>query len=674
MPPLNPLVIASLRGGLSNADPKIAIENDACVIAENLEFYLSMLGERRMGCLPISLPASITGNSALTAVTWAHQHEPTSDPGDNELWVLAQSLTAADNLITRRTKTGWSTVVPVDTPTTTNWQGHAFRAQTLHMKLFLAFKSGVDRLHVWDGTTLRRTGLAEPVVPTAANTAVAGAYATIRYIRYRYIEQNGAGKVLRRSEPSAELAFTPSGAFNGMIVTRGALINEGETHWEVELSTDAANFYVPTGGTIAVGTTTYTDTTAFATGYAAGTLSEDIGEYIPMPSVGLLCADEDRLLGAVSLEDDDFASSVWWTLPAADFGAGNDERTPETITTRVDLDDGGGKITNLVRAPSGNVYAFKLLRVYKFVRTTTAARAYIPYPQTDKMGALPGTAIQAFDEGGRPCLYFLDPNIGMCRIGVNGIEACGYDVLGTWKTVNPDAPIVAHGVYYENKQQLHYWIATNGAQYPNSKIVAQTSNMVSTNKGVRGGWSTVPAPCRIANAHCSTLFSVNIDSTDPRSSQRVPFIGKQQWDVDGTTITDGLVQRCDVGITDAFTTGDTGAIYRGKGRTKPFLPTGLLGKSEIANGTVLAQASAGAIAYVRLIRNFTEANAKPIELNFAPDPKLQQESVIRELSDLGLSELFSIEIEFGDLDETVEPTGGWAFDRLDFKQLGGEKN
>ncbi len=671
MAELDPLVLSSARGGLNNTDPAIAIENNACTVAEDVEFVNSMLGERRKGCVPIELPASVTGNTALTAVTWAFRHLPGSDEANAELWLLAQSLTTSDNLIVRRTKSGWSTITPTDAPITTNWEGHSFAGQSLHMKLFLSYKSAVDRFHVFDGTTLRPAGLAEPAAPAVTDTAAAGTYASARYVRIRYITIS-SGDILRRSEPSDATTFTPLGTKTGAIVTRPALLGEGETHWEIEFGADGTDgdFYVV--ATLAVGTTTYTDTTAYASAstYTFGDLSEDPGRYTLIPSGRFVCADEDRLLVAGSREDESYASSIWWTPPAADPGVGNDERIDDSITSRADLDDGAGGLTGMVQA--GNIYAFKLSRVYQLRRTNSTDRAYEPKQLTDKLGAVKGSIVTAIDEQGRPCVYFTDPHQGPYRLSVNGFERCGFDVLTTWKTRNVDAPIPIHGVYYADSQQIKYWVALNGASYPNTVLTAQTNHMTQGKNGIRGGWSTIPAGRRIADAHCSCLFSTNVDSTDNRSLALVPFIGKQAWTVNGTAVRN-LVQRCDVGTTDAAVDGDDLAVYRGRVRAKPFILLGLLTDAEITTGSVLAQPAAGVSFQIRLVRNFSdnESDCKQTSVELTPSPRYNQRAIIYDTDDLRLSELRALEVEYGDLDETVTPSGVWAVDRLEFRLVPG---
>lgn len=670
------LTLASLRGGLNDTDSSMSLMDDSVQLAENVEFAKSTLGERRLGCQAITdLPASISGDTALTAITFATTHQPTSDSGLRELWLLAQSLTANNHVLTRRTQSAWSTVTLADAATVTDGKGHAMAGTTLHGKLMHAYKSGVDRLHVWDNTSHRRAGLAEPpAAPTAADTAVAGTYASTRYVRIRYIrvDPSDGTTILLRSEPSDVRTFVPNGAFNGMIVTRPALIGESETHWEVELSNDNANFYKLAN--VAIATTTYTDTTAASPGYASATgalLSEDIGDYTLLPSAKFLCVDDDRLLLGGSWEEDSMSSRVFWTPVNSDPGVGNDERLKLSVNPYRDLDGiEGGELTGLAQGSTGYVYAFKRSRIYKLIRTGTLIGAYDTNTQTRARGALPGSVVEAVDQTGQSALYFLDPAVGPCRLGVQGIEWCGYDVQTFWQRVEVDAAIPCHGVYHADKQQIHWWVALDGSDYPNAKLILHCNRSVRTEAGVRKGWVTVPIGNRIASAHCSIMFASNVESTDPRSVRQVPFIGKAEWTVGGTTVRD-LWQRCEVGNTDALTTGDVSAYYQGRVKAKPYTAGGLFNKFGLLSGAVVAEASSGALVTIKVIKNFNADVPDQADITLTPS-NASENTVIRQVENLGMAEITALEIEYGDLRPDLSPDAYWEIQRMEFKLTPGE--
>jgi hypothetical protein len=670
------LVVASLRGCLNDTDSSLFLNDDALQTAENVEFAKSTCGERRLGCQAIvDLPASISGDATLTAVTFATTHQPTSDAGLLELWLLAQSLATNNHLLTRRTQTAWSTVTLADAATVTAGKGHRMAGTTLHGKLMHGYKSGLDRLHVWDNTSHRRAGLAEPAAaPTAADTAVAGAYSGTRYVRVRYIrvDPSDGTSILLRSEPSVVRQFIPNGAFTGMVVTRPALLGESETHWEVEFSNDNANFYKLSN--VPVATTTYTDTTAASPGYASAAtalLSEDIGDYTLLPSAKYLCVDDDRLLLGGSWEDDAMSSRIFWTPVNSDPGVGNDERLKLGVNPYRDLDGiEGGELTGLKQGSTGYVFAFKRSRIYKLIRTGTLIGAYDTNTQTRARGALPGSVVEAVDQTGQSALYFLDPAVGPCRLGVQGIEWCGYDVQKLWARVEVDAAIPCHGIYYSDKQQVHWWVAVDGSDYPNAKLILHCNRSVRTAAGVRNGWVTVPVGNRIASAHCSTMFASNAESTDPRSVRQVPFIGKAEWAVGGATIRD-LWQRCEVGNTDALTTDDVTAYYQGIIKTKPYTAGGLFNQFGVLSGAVVAEASPNALITVRAIKNFNADISDEADISLTPSDAAEV-TVIRRLEDLGQAEVTALEIEFGDLRPDLSPAAYWEVQKMEFKLTPGE--
>lgn len=657
------ITVSSLRGGISDNDPPLALSEDACTIAENVEFFNTTLGERRMGCQAIALPTSITGNTNIQAVTWMGRHQPTNTLGDSELWVLGQHLTAANNVLTHRTTTTWTTVVPDDTITVTSGLGHKLSSVSLHGKFFIAYKSAVDQLHVWDGTSLRKTSLVAPTLaPTGADTGV-GTYASTRYFRVRYVKLSGT-TVLLRSEPSPVLTFTPSGAGSGVIITKPAAINQGETHWELEASTDNANFY-RVARTL-VGTATVTDSTVYATGYSGGTLSEALTSYTQIPSGKFLGVDSDRLLIAGSWENSAYASRLWWTPVLGNTGVGNDERLDMTVDPFIDLDGfEGGEITGISRSINGYLFVFKFGHIYKIVRTGQRTSAYSALPITKARGAFPGSLVEAVDEAGNPAQYFLDPKIGPMRIGNNGLEWCGRDVRNLWSRVNVAATTPAHGVFYQAKNQVHFWVALDGADYPNAKIIVHCDQITSTSNGATKGWVTVPVGNRISDAHCSLMFSPNVDSIDARSQALVPFIGKGQWVVSGSTIKD-LVQQCDIGVRDAFTTGDTTAYYYATIQTKPLTPVGLLNMYGVMAGSIVVVAVTGASnhIYVKAVRDF---GVDSITTSTSLVPTGSEIILVKKLDNLNFAEATTIQITMGDLDTSILPATSWRIHAFTMK-------
>ncbi len=652
-----PLSILSLRGALDDTSPVSAMAADACTLAENIEFVRSTCGERRKGCTAADIDTFFAG---YDAVVWQFRHVPNNNEGQAQLWALAQNLSAPYAYkLGYRDESGWTEVTLDDPLDATPPNGHRMSAATLHDKLFLAYKSDVNRLHVWDGTTLRRAGLAEPDAPTAADTG-SGTYASERFFRIRITVQDVGGTTILRSEPSESYAFTPSGSGSGASIAQPTLPGEGETHWEIEASLEEnGDYYVI--ATLVIATTSYTDSTAAGTGYAEGNeLSEDIGDYSLWPSVRLLSADEDRLLGAGNYEDPDEDSRVNWSPVFNEPGVGNDERLQLDTDPFRDLDgyEGGG-LTTLSRATNGYLYAGKNSHIYRIVRQGQRTKAYDAIPLTKSVGSLAGSLVEAIDQSGNPSLYQLDLKQGPYRQGAAGLQWCGRDLFGKnadglWRRFNRDAIVPCHGQYDSENRQVHYWIALDGSDYPNAKIIVHVNEMRDTEEGARRGWVTVPVDDLIAAAHCSVMFADNMESTDARTSTLVPYIG----------VADGEIWRCGTG------TDDNGTEYRAKGRTRPFMPGKLLQHVEVENLTLLCEAIATADAEisVKAIVNFgADSLTKETDMEAVG----AETDVIKPLDSLSIAEAWVIQFEFGDLAGSFIPSN-WAVNALIAKIKSGQ--
>lgn len=616
--------ISSLRGGLNNSDPKLTLPEDQCTVATNVEFVDSELGERRRGTDAIDLPASITAHDR---VPFIYRHVPGTSAGDAELYVLGVTGTSSSTL--SRKTTSWSTVTISDTINLTNQ--YFWNAVSLHGKLFIAFDSNVDRLHVIDSgsTTMRRSGLAEPSAPTGANSG-SGSFTGTRYYRIRYTVKSGS-TVLRRSEPSDALTFSPNGSSSGVTVTKPATISESETHWELEASLDNVNFYVLAD--TAVGTTTVTDTQDYALGYAVDfDLSEDTGDYALIPSGKYLVVDEDRLLIAGSWEDSSQAARVRWTPVNLADGDGNDERIETDTDPYVDLDGlEGGSITGMSQASLGIVWVFKNKGVYKLVRSGQRNRAYDTVCITKELGAIHGSVVSAVDRLGRSAVYFIDPDVGPCRAGVGGVMRCGSDIKATWEGINLSAAkVICSSVFDPDTQQVIWNIATSSSDVPDTSIVLHTAESRDTEDGARRGWVTWNG--NRAKALCMCLFSSNIDSNTTRNSDLRPFIGLEGL---------GLVHRCDTG------SDDNSVAYAARIVTKPYTLKNVLIKFGVKSAALIAKAVTGATITVKLIRDFGLETMKTVT-GVSLAATASETDVIKFLDNFNGSDMRVAEFEFVD--------------------------
>lgn len=627
------LTINSLSGGMNNDDSPHILPDDQCVLAENVEFFLSSLGERRKGMETVGITSSNLDDEDV--IVHMGVHIPRGNTlEETELFAISSTLDTSVTIAKRDTTYTWAEITPVDAFTVTDPEILKVQSTSIHGKWFVAYKSAEDRMHVWDGTSLRRTGIIAPTLaPTAVDTAGVGTFTDDRTYRVRFIEMSGTD-ILRRSEPSPELIFTPSGTNDGATVTRPAAVNEGETHWELEASNGDGNFYII--ATTIMATTSVDDTTNPSTDYANFVLSEELGEYDLIPSVKYVIADQDRLIFGGSWEDPEKGSRVQWTPVWADPGVGNDERIPSDTDNFVDLDwMDGGELTGLSAPLNGAFYAFKLNRIYKVQRTGVLNNAYESFLISQYRGAIHGSIVNGVDEYGRGCIYFLDPSVGPMRISSNGVQQI-QNIRGTWLTTNTSADqIICHGVYFPDKQQVWWWLATDGADTPNYMIKLQVNEVRSNGGGGGGtdrGWCV--ATGHITDAWCSTIVPEVVIDSDTGSTLLSfrPYAGFETPD---------FIQRCDVG------SDDNGESFRAIIRTKPYIVAGLLNCWGAMNGGLLAKAIDDSTVKldVKFIRDFGLEENK-ITTDFVPEGS--EDFVIKLFDNLVMSNAHAIQVEFAD--------------------------
>jgi hypothetical protein len=638
-------VLASLRGGVNLHDPKMALADDQCVIANNVEFVRSMLGERRRGTAAVTLPSSLSGKERIS---FLHRHVPGTDDTAAELWAFG--FTAGGSGVLSRKTSSWTDVTLLNTTDLTGFYPYQWQAASFKGAIFIAKKTNKDRLHMVPAgsTTERMAGLAQPNAPTVADQG-SGTLTGTRYYRVRMTKKSGS-TVIVRSEPSDSVSITPSGSGSAVRVTKPTTI-EDATDWEIEASKDDVNFFVI--GTAAVGTTTFDDDQDYATGYAQDfELSEDIGNYTLWWSPRYLAVDDDRLLVGGSYEQSDLSSTVGWSPSGNAEGVGNAERYELQNDPTVNLDGlDGGPLTGLTRAVSGEIWATKFSRIYKLVRKGSVKSAYDPICMTTERGALHGSHVLGVDPQGRPCLYVLDPSVGPLRIGIGGIKQCGVDISGKrtdggWAALNLDATkVVCSGVYYPTTRQVIWNIATSGSNVPNLAIVLQTNEQVETDKeGLRRGWSTWDGERASGLAMC--LFATNINSNTTRNRTLVPFIGVEGGE---------LLHMTDTGVDDAGTT------YVASIRTKPHKMKTLLQKFGVKAAALCAKAIASSQITVKLIRDFGLDTQKTVSNQSLAASAAGETDVIKFLNDFAGSEMRVAEIIFED---ATSPTARFELNEL----------
>lgn len=451
---------------------------------------------------------------------------------------------------------------------------------------------------------VRRVGFATSLVaPTAANTGSGSYGAVLRYYRTRYAQYDGA-TLIRRSEASPSVSFTPSGTGTDAVVTRPTVPGEGETHWEVEASTDNATWTVLAGGAsssldtaLSIATTSYNDNRATTT-YSTGEIADVAGLHSRLPSMKYLLGDGNRLLGAGAWETTGADSAgrnsrVWFTPVLGDADKGDDERAPNQTNQKnwVDLNENdGGGITGLGGPLYGVPFAFKYRQVWRLTPTGDVATPYLPKKLRDDIGCIAHKTIAVGeDQHGQPALYFLSHK-GPYRVTVDsGIQFLGRDNQVTWRSINLAATsVVAHAVYYPDLHQYWVWIATGSANTPDVKMIFDVQlGFPDENGQVRGGWAKHTSSS--AAAQCSTLMSNTLAASMSRDLK--PYIGRGS----GT-----VIWKCDTSDLD-----DAGTDFQAYMDSRPVLTTGQLGrKIGMFEPYLLAKALSGVTLTLTTLRGF----------------------------------------------------------------------
>lgn len=579
-----PIVISDLRGGRNGTDPPLTLPDNQCVEAENVDWKDAAVARKRGGATALSMTGGTTlGDIASSLI----RHVPGNTETAAELWTVDGDLSPVKRLA------GGATWADVTVDDALNTLPQDMVGVSFNGKLFLAYSSAVDRLHCYDPSLavprVRRVGLNPGTnQPGVANTG-AGAYAaTQRFYRARFLQLSG-GTIVRWSEPTPPIAFTPSGAGAAVRVTMPALPGEGETHWQVEVSLDNATFYRLIGQV--VGTTTYDDSAATTT-YSANPLSDPLGTYSLPTRVKYLMTDGNRLLMAENFSTG-FHSRVWFTAVLGSTDQGDDERIPSTTTQKffVDLNENdGGAITGMGGPLNGSPYIFKQREVWKMTPTGSVTTPYVVRKLRDDIGCVAHKSIVVGQDAlGRAALYFMSHR-GPYRITADGvIEYLGRDNEDIWRTVNLGAAtVLAHSVYYPDLHQWWLWISTGSSDTPDVKMMFDAQlGFPDQNGQIRGGWAKHTGSS--AAARCSCLFSNTVGATMSRDLK--PYIGRSAINT---------IWKCDTADVD-----DAGTDFQAKVTTRPLMTTpDLLRKSGIGESTIVAKAATSMSVSVTIARDF----------------------------------------------------------------------
>lgn len=599
--------------GRNGSDSSFVITDGQCLEARNIDWFRSSLGRKRGGSDFLDLTTTGAGFGAVLSMG---RYVPAFDQTDAEMWALDDG-----NLFHRLADSAvWADVPTIIDPCT----GFPQEANYLSFngKLYISYKSGLNRLHVWDPATnsLRPVGIATPTSVPTPDTPGAGAITDTRKYRLRWTRQEDGITVLH-SELSAESVAVVLAA-QSVVVFRDPPYDAHVTHWELfgaSVSTNYADYRLI--GTAPIATNQIGDTAALD-----GEASDDEGTFTTPPSAKFMVADDSRIIMAGAYETSGTGAGpsprrVWWTSRLA-AGVGSDERIAITgpvggVNNYTDLEEAVTGLSQPMQAVSagatslerGSFYAFSFDNQWKFISTGDSSNPYTIFKITGGGGCVHHKSIlTATDANGNPSVYWWSKD-GPYRICIDGQQFIGEDLLDILETVNLDATIPCHSVYYSALSQVWFYIATNGSEYPNLKVVFDTRfGRVVDVLGVRFGWSVHDGAS--AYAYCSLMFSDSVGETMGRSQK--PYIGSQRFGI----------WKCD---TDSELEGDNSS-YQAYIDTKSYAPWGLGRKGGIQDSPcVIANASDGTTIRLTVLKN------EGAESQYS-------EAVLTDLSDTGEAE------------------------------------
>ncbi len=411
-----------------------------------------------------------------------------------------------------------------------------------------------------------------------------GSYSAVaRNYRVRWTQQI-AGITVRRSEPSASLAFTPSGTGSAARITQPTPPGEGETHWEIEGSDDGVTFYRI--ATVAIGTTTYDDTAAVSS-YSSNPLSALTGTYTLQKPYKYVAGDQNRALGFSSWDPADKQSRVEISAVVGSLDIGDAERVDTSINYFIDLDENDSGIpTGLCGPLLGSYFVFKSNQVWQLTATGSPASPYRQDAISKTIGAVAHVAItRAEDKFGNASLYWMSHR-GPYRWSVNGLEYIGRNVedyvLGPTATLNLAATKrIAVTTYYPDKRQVWFWWATGSS---NDCTVGFIFDIQT------GGWSRVPAGDKWVAIRCAVPFANTIAAAMSRDLK--PYVGET-----GST---NQISKADTG------TDDRGTAFQGYVDTVALEPGGAGFFGGVGDALLLAKAAAGVTITATATGNFGE--------------------------------------------------------------------
>lgn len=416
-------------------------DRSAVLEADNLGFLTDAFVSMRNAFTTEDLTdAGFTGE-----IQWLGRH--VTNNGDEEIWAAANN--AGTVACARRASGIWTPVTLIDSPVSGSLtQMHSV---TFNGKLYLAYDSSVNRLHLWDGTAVRRVGLLVSGVGSVANTGVGAYVATLRRYRFSQRIKNGSD-IQAESELSAAVSFTPSGAGSAARITKPTTVDSA-THWVtyglIGSAGDVYDLYEEIQET-AIGTTTWDDSTnpSAYDGDAPPVLTSNI----PPPSAKYLATDGNRVVMAGAWEASGGAGEtfpaqnrVWFTRTLGATDVGDEEAVPNQLWLNI---GDAGPVTALGNTYT-DIYVFKLGSTHKLVPTQDADGPFSRVLISDNFGAVGQRCVTNGEtEDGYSAIFFADDH-AVYRLAYGAVvpysEPVGRDMRA--QPITADGSLLAYDPY-----------------------------------------------------------------------------------------------------------------------------------------------------------------------------------------------------------------------------------
>lgn len=624
--------VSDFRGGRNATDDPLSLAETQVVQMRNGDTFRTGLFRKRGGSAAPSIGSVFTG--VLSSLI---SHFPDNNPAHAELWGVDDAATPVVGRMALAST--FSAVTLKDNLTQADVT--RVRGATYNGKLFLAYNSAQDLLHCYDpnlsSPQVRRVGLATPSAPTAADTGSGSYAATARYYRVRSRIKHGS-TVDAQSEPSASVAFTPSGSGTAARVTQPTFAGESETHWVVEGSPDDTTFYEL--AEIAIGTTTYDDSATVAS-YGGLSLSPVLGAYTRPTSAKYILAAFNRVF-LMGNHEGGLQSRIWFTPAKGTSDKADDERIPNSLTVRnfVDIGEGiGGDGTGFAGPIYGSIYAFKYSQIRKLTPTGGTSPVFDVVELSNTEGAIEQECICIGKNAqGQPTIYFMDAQLGPMSIGSTPPMEIGQGVRDVWDTVNLAATTKFGQVQdYPKLGQVWFWVATGSNNEPDT-ILKYTK--------ATGGWAVDDTGGKHRLARCATLFPRTLGAS--MSRDKVPYVGYQS--------ANNTLLRCDTSDSD-----DAGTAFQALVKTRPYGFNG--GKLfRVTEPWIVAKAASGVTLTVIVDADFGKVVTAGSTIDLTPTATEAGASrVYRKVDGVDLTDVTFLQIQIGD---AAAVANAWQIERI----------